>query len=47
MEMMSVRSTSMMEARIVVVRSSTMVRSMPSGMEAFSDGSCCLMASTV
>ena len=38
MEMISVRSTSLTEARMVVVRSRTMVMSMPCGIEAFSDG---------
>ena len=43
----SVRSTSNTEARIVVVRSSTMVVSMPDGMEALMYGSCARMPSTV
>ena len=38
-EISSVRSTSRTEARMVVVRSSITVKSMPAGMEAFSEGS--------
>ena len=47
MEMISVRSTSLTEARMVVVRSRTMVMSMPWGMEAFNDGNWAAMRSTV
>ncbi len=47
MEMTSVRSTSFTEARIVVVRSRTVVMSMPCGMEALSDGNWSLMRWTV
>ena len=39
MEMISVFSTSLTEARMVVVRSRTMVVSMPSGMEAWIEAS--------
>jgi hypothetical protein len=45
--MTSVRSTSFTEARMVVVRSSTTVVSMPSGIDALIDGSCARMRSTV
>ena len=44
---MSVRSTSRTEARIVVVRSSTMVVLIADGIEAFSDGSTAFTRSTV
>ncbi len=42
--MSSVLSTSLTEARMVVVRSRTMVVSMPSGMDAWIDGSCAVYA---
>ncbi len=45
--MSSVLSTSLTEARMVVVRSRTMVVSMPSGMDAWINGSCARMRSTV
>ena len=41
------RSTSLTEARIVVVRSRTMVVSMPCGIEAFRNGNWLRMLSTV
>ena len=47
MEMTSVRSTSLTEARMVVVRSRTVVISMPWGMEAFNDGNWAVTRSTV
>ena len=47
MEMISVLSTSLTEARMVVVRSRTMVVSMPSGMDAWINGSCARTRSTV
>ena len=47
MEMIRVRSTSLTEARMVVVRSSTMVVSMPDGMDALMNGNCARMRSTV
>ena len=47
MEISSVRSTSFTDARIVVVRSSTTVKSIAAGMEAFSEGSASRMRSTV
>ena len=43
----SENSTSLTDARIVVVRSSTMVVSMPLGIEALMYGSCARMPSTV
>jgi hypothetical protein len=43
----SVRSTSPTEARMVVVRSSTMVVSMPSGIDALMNGSCARIRFTV
>ena len=46
-EIISVLSTSLTEARMVVVRSRTMVVSMPSGIEALIIGSCARMRSTV
>ena len=45
--MASVRSTSITEARIVAVRSNTIVRSIAAGMEALSEGSACWMRFTV
>jgi hypothetical protein len=47
MEITSERSTSATEARMVVVRSRTMVVSMPLGIEASTDGSCARIRSTV
>ncbi len=47
MEMARVRSTSLTEARMVVVRSSTMVKSIAAGTEAFKDGMASRMRSTV
>jgi len=44
---MRLRSTSLTDALIVVVRSSTMVVWMPWGIEASIDGIACLMRSTV
>ncbi len=41
------RSTSLTEARMVVVRSRTLVMSMPCGMEAFRNGNWLRMRSTV
>src|ERR1700734_3681800 len=38
MDMASVRSTSLTEARMVVVRSSIIVKSMAAGIDAFNDG---------
>ena len=46
-EIISVRSTSCTDARIVVVRSSTIVKSIAAGIEAFSEGSAARMRSTV
>src|SRR5580692_3959211 len=46
-EIMSVRSTSLTEARIVVVRSRTTVTSIPYGMDALIDGSSAVIRSTV
>ena len=46
-EMRSVRSTSLTDARIVVVRSRTTVRSIPAGIEAFREGSAARIWSTV
>src|ERR1700678_570778 len=47
MEITRVISTSFTDARMVVVRSITMVRSIAAGMEAFSDGRASRMWSTV
>ena len=47
MEIISVRSTSLTEARMVVVRSRTMVVSVPNGMDALMYGICARIASTV
>ena len=46
-DMASVRSTSLTDARMVVVRSSMMVKSMAAGMEAFKEGMEARMRSTV
>src|SRR5271165_275416 len=46
-EIMSVRSTSVTDARIVVVRSRTTVTSIPFGMDALTDGSSAQSRSTV
>ena len=47
MEITSVRSTSFTEARIVVVRSRTIVMSIPVGMEALTEGNSRRICSTV
>src|ERR1700734_2956407 len=47
MDMASVRSTSLTDARMVVVRSSMMVKSMAAGMEAFKEGIDARIRSTV
>src|ERR1700735_384227 len=46
-EIASVRSTSLTDARMVVVRSSIMVKSIAAGMEAFKEGIDARMRSTV
>src|SRR6202046_3157565 len=47
MDIASVRSTSLTDARIVVVRSSITVKSIAAGIEAFKDGMAARMRSTV